>query len=208
MMTTERGLQQAQRLGWLSRKQWRWALGISAALAVTGPKLALLGTPRGWHEIRQHWVRVVESLAQFNILGQVSSIGRTTNRVVAVNNRIVSLLSAMNRAENTNQQLYRDLNHSAADLAGQHAALARLTLLTAQQIPLSVWLTRTTGSIQFIMQGVDGHTAGQVTDLRQMSVMSQQVVKDLQEIATMNQTIANQYLQQAVQITNRMAGSP
>lgn len=190
----------------VTRRTLRWVLGIFTAAVISAPSWFSLGSPMGQAQFRQHLADLRQSGHLLNILGEVSTVGKTTQQVVTVNQHIVSVLKAMNQEENLNQQLYLKLDASSQDLGQQADKVAQLAHLTADQIPLSLNIQHTTQDLQSIMAGVQQQAMQQSSDMQALVHMNQKEENLLQAIQKINQTILTQYLARSVIVTGTMAG--
>lgn len=189
-----------------SRRQWRWILGLVSMLVVAWPSISGLSTPSGQYALGQHLAQFRKSAALLNVLGEVTSIGRSTETVAKENQHMVRVLKQMDAEESRNRILENDLKQSSRQLQGQLAEVSRLRALTKAQIPLTGTIQGTTGSLEAMMQTVQQSARSQAQDMGQIVSLSHEEQQVMERLRGTSQAILNDDLKPAVTITQSMAG--
>lgn len=190
----------------LSRRQWRWVLGLISTLVVAWPSISGLSTPAGRQALSQHLAQAKKSAAMLNVLGEVTAIGHSTQTVANENRHMVQVLQQMDAEESANRTLENDLQKSSRQLQGQLGDVSRLRGLTAAQIPLTRTIQGTTGSLATMMQIVQRSARSQAQDMGQVMGLSQQEQYVMERLKGTSQAILNNDLRPAETITQSMAG--
>lgn len=175
-------------------------------LVVAWPSISALSRPSGRLATSQHLVQFRKSAALFNVLGEVTSIGRSTQTVAKENQHMVRVLEKMDAEESRNRILEKDLEKSSRQLQGQLGEVSRLRALTAAQIPLTRTIQGTTGSLAAMMQIVQQSARNQAQDMGQVVALAQQEQQVMERLKGTSQAILHDDLKPAVTITQSMAG--
>lgn len=187
----------------------RW-IPITVALimlGVGGGSQVLGLTQASGRALAKHRLAQLGDVVQsFNILGEIGHIQVSTDALLKVNTRVVASLNGMNQEELHNTQVLQSLQTTDGLLTGQAGILGRLDSLTAQQVPLSKWLTSTTGQLLDLMNQVANDTKDQRAATVQMNQLTAKLSQELHTITTLNQQMSQGPLSQAVTMTGQMAG--
>lgn len=171
-----------------------------------GSQLWSLLRPAGRDAALHHIRYLAGTMRSFNVLGEITQIQHTTRQLVTVNQHVIATLQAMNQEALNNARILQQLQRAQNHLAGQNGLLSRLDVLTARQIPLSRWLATHTGTLQQLMNEVRLDSETQDQRVAQMNQLTAAIAQEIAQIVRLNQEMAQGPLNQAVTITNQMAG--